>query len=226
MPKINNDWDPLLEEEFKQGYYQNLRQFLKQEYSTKIIYPPMHDIFNALKLTPYGDVKAVIVGQDPYINHGQAHGLSFSVNPGEKIPPSLGNIYKELSVDMGCTIPNNGNLLHWAAQGVLLLNTVLTVEAKKSRSHAGQGWERFTDYIMELLNRRNKPMVFLLWGRDAHAKGRLIDNTSHLILQAAHPSPLAGGRFFGNRHFSKTNEFLLANGMTAIDWQLPDVGVE
>ena len=223
MVQLNNDWDALLVNEFDQEYYQSLRRFLKAAYMTKTVYPNMHDIFNALKLTPYEHVKAVIVGQDPYINEGEAHGLSFSVCPGIKTPPSLANIFKELSVDVGCTIPNNGHLVHWAKQGVLLLNAVLTVEAKKSRSHAGQGWERFTDYILELLNRRKTPMAFLLWGRDAQAKGRIVDNPSHLILQAAHPSPLAGGRFFGCRHFSKTNEFLAANGLTPIDWQLPNL---
>ena len=223
MVKLNNDWDALLADEFSQEYYQKLRGFLKAEYTTKTVYPNMHDIFNALKLTAYNDVKAVIVGQDPYINEGEAHGLSFSVCPGIKTPPSLSNIFKELSVDVGCAAPNNGHLVHWAQQGVLLLNAVLTVEAKKSRSHAGQGWERFTDHILELLNRRKTPMAFLLWGRDAQAKGRIIDNPNHLILQAAHPSPLAGGRFFGCRHFSKTNAFLAENNLPPIDWQLPNL---
>jgi len=223
MARINNDWDALLENEFKQDYYQNLRNFLKTAYTTKTIYPNMYDIFNALKLTPYADVKAVIVGQDPYINPGEAHGLSFSVCPGIKTPPSLANIFKELSADLGCTVPNNGHLVPWAQQGVLMLNAVLTVEAKRSRSHAGQGWERFTDFVLELLNRRKTPMVFLLWGKDAQAKGRIIDNPDHLILQAAHPSPLAGGRFFGSKHFSKTNDFLEKNGLTPIDWQLPNL---
>jgi len=223
MVKLNNDWDTLLENEFKQEYYQHLRNFLKTAYTTRAVYPSMHDIFNALKFTPYENVKAVIVGQDPYINQGEAHGLSFSVCPGIKTPPSLANIFKELSVDIGCKTPNNGHLTYWAEQGVLLLNSVLTVEAKKSRSHAGQGWERFTDFILELLNRRKTPMAFLLWGKDAHAKGRIIDNPAHLILQAAHPSPLAGGRFFGCRHFSKTNAFLQENGLPPIDWQIPDL---
>lgn len=223
MIKLDNDWDDLLEAEFAQPYYQNLRQFLKQEYRSKTIYPNMHDIFNALKLTPYHKVKAVIVGQDPYINPGEAHGLSFSVQPGIKTPPSLANIYKELQADLGCTIPNHGHLVGWAQQGVLLLNNVLTVEAKKSRSHARQGWERFTDYIMELLNQRETPMVFLLWGRDAQAKGRIISEVGqsrHLVLQAAHPSPLAGGKFFGCRHFSQTNAFLQSHGIAPINWQL------
>ena len=222
MVKLHNDWDELLAAEFQKDYYQNLRQFLKQAYSTQTVYPNMFDIFNALKLTAYADVKAVIVGQDPYINPGEAHGLAFSVCPGAKTPPSLANIFKELSVDMGCTIPNNGHLVHWANQGVLLLNTVLTVQAGKSRSHAGQGWERFTDAVLEILNGRQQPMAFLLWGRDAQAKGRIIDGKHHLILQAAHPSPLAGGRFFGCRHFSKTNTFLQENKMDVIDWQIPE----
>jgi len=223
MVKLHNDWDELLADEFKKDYYQNLRNFLKQEYKTKTIYPNMHDIFNALKLTAYADVKAVIVGQDPYINPGEAHGLAFSVMPGAKIPPSLKNIFKELEVDLGCTMPNNGHLVHWANQGVMMLNTVLTVQERKSRSHAGQGWERFTDAVLEILNRREKPMVFLLWGRDAHAKGSVIDSRNHLVLQAAHPSPLAGGRFFGCRHFSKTNEFLKEQGLDGINWQIPDL---
>jgi len=222
MVKLNNDWDALLADEFKQDYYQNLRAFLKEEYRTKTIYPNMHDIFNALKFTPYANVKAVIVGQDPYINPGEAHGLSFSVNHGIKTPPSLVNIFKELHTDIGCTIPSHGNLTHWVTQGVLLLNNVLTVRAKQSRSHAGQGWERFTDFVLELLNRRTEPIVFLLWGRDAHAKGRVIDSPAHLILQAAHPSPLAGGRFFGCRHFSQTNKFLELHGLAPIEWQLPE----
>jgi len=222
MVKLHNDWDELLAAEFQKDYYQSLRQFLKQAYSTQTVYPNMFDIFNALKLTAYADVKAVIVGQDPYINPGEAHGLAFSVCPGAKTPPSLANIFKELSVDMGCTIPNNGHLVHWANQGVLLLNTVLTVQAGKSRSHAGQGWERFTDAVLEILNGRQQPMAFLLWGRDAQAKGRIIDGKHHLILQAAHPSPLAGGRFFGCRHFSKTNTFLQENKMDVIDWQIPE----
>jgi len=218
MVHLNNDWDALLAAEFQKDYYQNLRQFLKAEYSTKTIYPNMHDIFNALKLTPYANVKAVIVGQDPYINAGEAHGLAFSVQEHASIPPSLKNIFKELHVDTGCSIPTHGNLTHWAEQGVLLLNNVLTVQAKRSRSHAGQGWERFTDTVLELLNTRKTPMAYLLWGRDAQTKGRIINNPNHLILQAAHPSPLAGGRFFGSRHFSQTNTFLVQNGLTEIHW--------
>jgi len=218
MVKLNNDWDDLLAEEFSKDYYLQLREFLKHAYKTTTVYPDMYDIFNALKFTPYSQVKAVIVGQDPYINPGEAHGLSFSVKPGAKIPPSLVNIFKELSTDIGCPTPDNGHLERWAKQGVMLLNNVLTVQARQSRSHAGKGWEQFTDAVMDILDRRTTPMVFLLWGRDAQSKGRIIANPNHLILQAAHPSPLAGGRFFGCKHFSKTNEFLEKNGMEPIDW--------
>jgi len=221
MVKLHNDWDEILEGEFQKEYYLRLRAFLKNVYSTRTIYPDMHDIFNALKLTPYSDVKAVIVGQDPYINQGEAHGLAFSVLPGAKVPPSLQNIFKELKDDLGCAAPDHGHLVHWARQGVMLLNTVLTVEARRSRSHARMGWEQFTDMVLHHLNDRATPMVFLLWGKDAQAKGRLIDDRKHLVLTAAHPSPLAGGRFFGCRHFSKTNDFLVKNGLGAIDWSLP-----
>ena len=220
MIKFNNDWDALLEEEFQKDYYQNLRAFLKNAYATSTVYPNMYDIFNALMYTPYNRVRAVIVGQDPYINPGEAHGFAFSVLPGAKVPPSLANIFKEIHADVGCTIPNNGHLIPWAKQGVMLLNTVLTVEARRSKSHANKGWERFTDTVMFHLNDREEPIVFLLWGRDAQAKGRLIDNPKHLVLKAAHPSPLAGGKFFGCRHFSKTNDFLVKNGQSPIDWQI------
>ena len=216
--KFDNDWDELLADEFRKDYYLALREFLKNAYKTTTVYPNMHDIFNALKFTSYGQVKVVIVGQDPYINAGEAHGLSFSVKPTAKIPPSLQNIYKEIANDVGCAIPQNGNLEHWARQGVLLLNNVLTVQARQSRSHAGRGWEQFTDAVMDILDRREMPMVFLLWGRDAQSKGRMIANPNHLILQAAHPSPLAGGKFFGCKHFSKTNVFLEKHGLTPIHW--------
>jgi len=222
MVNINNDWDELLKDEFTQDYYLKLREFLKEAYSTKTVYPDKNDIFNALKLTSYANVKAVILGQDPYINKGEAHGLSFSVLPGAKIPPSLRNIFKELNEDLGCTIPKSGSLVKWAEQGVLLLNTVLTVFEKKSRSHAGAGWEKFTTAVLEKLNEHEKPIVFLLWGKDAHAKAKLITNSAHLVLQAAHPSPLANGAYFGSRHFSKTNEFLEKNGISPIDWSLAD----
>ena len=204
--------------EFLKEYYLTLREFLKEEYRSRTIYPDMHDIFNALKLTPYESVKAVIVGQDPYINPGEAHGLAFSVGRDVKIPPSLANIFKELAQDVGTPPPENGHLGRWAREGVLLLNTVLTVRAGQSRSHARRGWEQFTDAVLDLLDRREKPVVFLLWGRDAQAKGRIISAKHHLILQAAHPSPLAGGKFFGCRHFSKTNEFLRTNGVGEIVW--------
>ena len=217
MIKLNNDWDVLLADEFKKEYYLNLRQFLKQEYSTKTIYPDMYDIFNALKLTSFCDTKIVIVGQDPYINKGEAHGLAFSVNHGIKIPPSLINIFKELSSDIGIDMPKSGCLTAWAERGVLLLNSVLTVQAGKSRSHAKKGWEIFTDYVLSLLNERKKPLVFMLWGNDAKNKGQIITGRQHLVLTAAHPSPLAGGRFFGCKHFSKANEFLKDD---AIDWTL------
>jgi uracil-DNA glycosylase len=218
MVKLNNDWDELLAEEFRKEYYLRLREFLKEEYRTQKIYPDMYDIFNALKLTAYKDVKAVIVGQDPYINPGEAHGLAFSVKPNAKTPPSLANIFKELADDIGREIPQNGHLEHWAQKGVLLLNTVLTVRAKQSRSHAKRGWEQFTDAVLDILDRREKPVVFLLWGKDAQTKGRIIAAPQHLILQAAHPSPLAGGRFFGCKHFSKTNEFLRKNNIDEINW--------
>ena len=221
MVKFGNDWDELLGDEFGKEYYLELRAFLKEAYTTRRIYPDMHDIYNALKLTAYSDVRAVVVGQDPYINPGEAHGLSFSVLPGARVPPSLQNIFKELRDDIGFEIPGHGHLVSWARQGVLLLNTVLTVEAGRSRSHAKKGWEQFTDTVLYKLSDRTKPMVFLLWGKDAQAKARLIDNPRHLVLMAAHPSPLAGGRFFGCRHFSKANEFLAKNGLGAIDWQLP-----
>jgi len=220
MIMLHNDWDSILESEFQQDYYLQLRSFLKEEYQTKTIYPDMHDIFNALKLTPYEKVKAVIVGQDPYINQGEAHGLAFSVQPGAKTPPSLANIFKELQSDLGCTIPNNGCLLPWAEQGVLLLNTVLTVEARISKSHAKKGWEKFTDAVLAALNQHSTPIVFLLWGKDAQNKGKIITNPQHLILQAAHPSPLAGGRFFGSKHFSQANEFLKEKGLEVINWQI------
>jgi len=223
MVKLHNSWDARLAEEFQKDYYLSLRGFLKDAYATRTVYPNMYDIFNALKLTAYEQVRAVIVGQDPYINQGEAHGLAFSVQPGAKTPPSLANIFKELRDDLGCAIPNNGHLVHWAAQGVMLLNTVLTVEARRSKSHARQGWEQFTDTVLHHLNDREEPMVFLLWGKDAQVKLRIIDSPRHLILTAAHPSPLAGGKFFGCRHFSKANEFLAANGQAAIDWQIPDI---
>ena len=218
MVKLGNDWDGLLEGEFKKEYYLRLRAFLKEEYATKTVYPDMYEIFEALALTPYSNVKAVIVGQDPYINPGEAHGLAFSVKQGKKAPPSLQNIFKELADDVGKPIPASGCLTDWARQGVLLLNTVLTVRAGQSRSHSGRGWEQFTDSVLGILDRRDAPVVFLLWGRDARTKGSIIKNPGHLILEAAHPSPLAGGKFFGCKHFSKTNAFLEKNEMSPIEW--------
>ncbi|MDE6598804.1 MAG: uracil-DNA glycosylase [Oscillospiraceae bacterium] len=221
MVNIGNEWDGLLKDEFTKEYYLKLREFLKAEYSTRRIYPNMYDIFNSLKFTSYSDVKAVIIGQDPYHGAGQAHGLCFSVQKGTAIPPSLQNIYKEIYSDLGIPPANHGYLKKWADSGVLLMNTVLTVREGQANSHRGMGWEIFTDRVIELLNQREKPIVFLLWGGNAKQKMRLITNPNHLILQAAHPSPLSAyNGFFGCRHFSKANEFLTANGMTSIDWNV------
>jgi uracil-DNA glycosylase len=221
---IGNDWDELLKDEFKKDYYLRLRQFLAKEYRTKTIYPSMYNIFEALKLTSYRDTKVLILGQDPYHGENQAHGLAFSVQKGVDIPPSLINIFKELKDDLGCYIPNNGYLVPWAKQGVLLLNACLTVEANKANSHRNKGWEFFTDYIIQLLNEKETPMVFILWGNNAKEKIKYINNPKHLILTAAHPSPLSASRgFFGCRHFSKANEFLRKNNQTEIDWQIPNI---
>ncbi len=221
MMHIGNEWDALLADEIKKDYYLRLREFLKQEYSTHRIYPPMNDIFNALRRTSYSDVKAVILGQDPYHGAGQAHGMCFSVKKGTPPPPSLQNIFKELKRDLGIDPPNHGELTAWADSGVLLLNTVLTVREGQANSHKGMGWEQFTDRIIELLNQREKPMVFLLWGGNARSKARLITNPNHLVLQCAHPSPLSAyNGFFGCRHFSKTNEFLEQHGIAPINWKL------
>ncbi len=221
MMRINNEWDALLADEIKKDYYLRLREFLKSEYSTRRIYPPMNDIFNALRHTSYSDVKAVILGQDPYHGAGQAHGMCFSVKKGTPPPPSLQNIFKELKTDLGIDPPSHGELTAWADSGVLLLNTVLTVREGAANSHKGMGWEQFTDRIIELLNQREQPMVFLLWGGNARSKARLITNPKHLVLQCAHPSPLSAfNGFFGCRHFSKTNEFLEKNGIEPINWRL------
>ncbi len=221
MMHIGNEWDALLADEIKKDYYLRLREFLKQEYSTHRIYPPMNDIFNALRRTSYSDVKAVILGQDPYHGAGQAHGMCFSVKKGTPPPPSLQNIFKELKSDLGIDPPDHGELTAWADSGVLLLNTVLTVREGQANSHKGMGWEQFTDRIIELLNQREKPMVFLLWGGNARSKARLITNPNHLVLQCAHPSPLSAyNGFFGCRHFSKTNEFLEQHGIDPINWKL------
>ena len=221
MVNIGNEWDDLLGDEFKKEYYLKLREFLKSEYGTRRIYPNMYDIFNSLKFTSYSDVKAFIIGQDPYHGAGQAHGLCFSVQKGTAVPPSLQNIYKELYSDLGIPPAGHGYLKKWADSGVLLMNAVLTVREGQANSHKGMGWEIFTDRVIELLNDRDKPIVFLLWGGNAKQKMRLITNPKHLILQAAHPSPLSAyNGFFGCRHFSKANEFLTANGMTPIDWRV------
>ena len=220
MIKLNNDWDEFLEEETSKPYYQALRKFLATEYRTKVIYPNMHDIFNALKYTSYEDVKVVILGQDPYINEGEAHGLAFSVKPEAKIPPSLKNIFIELESDLGCRIPSHGHLLKWSTQGVMLLNSVLTVQAKMSKSHANKGWEEFTSAVIKKINAKTTPVIFLLWGNDAKSKATLLTNPQHKVFMAAHPSPLAGGRFFNCKHFSKANECLIKNNLAAIDWQI------
>lgn len=221
MVNIGNDWDEVLKGEFDKEYYLKLRKFLKQEYFTRKIFPDMYDIFNALKYTPYNKVKAVIIGQDPYHGEGQAHGLCFSVREGIEKPPSLKNIFKELHDDIGFKEPENGTLTKWAEDGVLLLNAVLTVREGQANSHQGKGWEIFTDTVISHLNNREKPMVFILWGRNARNKKTLITNSNHKILEAAHPSPLSAyNGFFGCRHFSKTNEFLKLNGIEEINWQI------
>ncbi|MBR5089356.1 MAG: uracil-DNA glycosylase [Ruminiclostridium sp.] len=221
MVNIGNDWDGLLAGEFGKPYYLQLREFLKAEYKGFTIYPDMYDIFNALKFTPYSKVKAVILGQDPYHEPGQAHGLAFSVRPGVEPPPSLKNIYKELNADLGVPVPQTGDLTKWAAQGVLLLNTSLTVRRGQANSHKGKGWEIFTDRVISLLNEREQPVVFILWGGNAKSKLPLITNSRHCILTSPHPSPLSAHYgFFGCRHFSKCNEFLKSRGIEPIDWSI------
>ncbi len=224
MAAITNDWLEPLKPEFSKPYYAKLYQTVKEEYGTRLIFPPADDIFNAFVLTPLSEVKVVILGQDPYHGNGQAHGLCFSVRPEVEIPPSLVNIYKELHDDLGCKIPNNGYLEKWAKQGILLLNTVLTVRAHQANSHRGIGWEEFTDAAIRVLNEQDRPIVFLLWGRPAQKKKTMLHNPKHLILEAPHPSPLSASRgFFGCRHFSKTNEFLTEHGVEPIDWQIEDI---
>ncbi len=220
MIVFHNHWDHLLMEEFQKEYYRKLREFLVEEYRTKVIYPSMYDLFKALILTDYENVKVVILGQDPYHGPGQAHGLCFSVPEGTLLPPSLQNIYKEIENDLQIKMNSSGDLTCWAKEGVLLLNTVLTVRANQANSHRGQGWEIFTDKIIELLNAREKPMVFILWGNNAKAKMEKINNPRHLVLTAPHPSPLSAyNGFFGCRHFSKTNHFLKACNIAPINWQ-------
>ncbi len=221
MSAITNDWLSVLQPEFSKPYYKSLYETVKKEYETYRIYPDSKDIFNAFHFTPLKEVKVVIIGQDPYHNVGQAHGLCFSVQPGIDVPPSLVNIYKELQDDLGCFIPEHGHLTKWASQGVLLLNTVLTVRAHEANSHRGIGWETFTDAVISALDKEDRPIVFLLWGAPAQKKKQMLHNPKHLILEAPHPSPLSAYRgFFGCRHFSKTNAFLESNGLTPIDWQI------
>ncbi len=225
MAAISNDWLGPMSVEFKKPYYRKLYETVKHEYETREIYPAPDDIFNAFAFTPLKDVKVVILGQDPYHEPGQAHGLCFSVKPEVDVPPSLVNIYKELHEDCGCYIPNNGYLKKWADQGVLLLNTVLTVRAHAAHSHKDIGWEEFTDAAIRVLNEQDRPMVFILWGKPAQMKKAMLNNPAHLILEAPHPSPLSAYRgFFGSRPFSRTNKFLTGHGLAPIDWQIENIG--
>ena len=224
MPGITNDWLTVLEPEFSKDYYKSLYNFVGIEYSKTLVFPPSNEIFSAFDLTPLSKVKVVIIGQDPYHGDGQAHGLSFSVKPGIDIPPSLVNIYQELHDDLGCDIPNNGYLVKWANQGVLMLNTLLTVRAHQAFSHKGKGWEQFTDAAIRGLNEQDRPIVFILWGKPAQSKKVMLNNPKHLILEAPHPSPLSAYRgFFGSKPFSKANEFLVKNGESPIDWQIENI---
>ena len=221
MVHFGNEWDEIMAGEFDLPYYKQLREFLKQEYFTKEIYPDMNNIFNAMKHASYSDIKAVILGQDPYHGPGQAHGMCFSVKRGTPPPPSLQNIFKEIKSDLGIDPPQHGELTSWADNGVLLLNTVLTVRRGQANSHKGKGWEIFTDDVIKKLNEREKPMVFLLWGANARSKKQFITNPNHLVLEAAHPSPLSAyNGFFGCRHFSKCNAFLEAHGIEPVDWRI------
>lgn len=221
---IGNDWDLYLKDEYEKDYFKNLIKFIDNEYKTKTIYPKKSEIFNAFRFTNYKDTKVVILGQDPYHGENQAHGLAFSVQPGVKTPPSLLNMYKELHDDLGCFIPNNGYLIPWSDQGVLLLNTALTVRAGEANSHQNKGWEIFTDEIIKKLNDREDPVIFVLWGGNARKKKSLINNKKHYILEAAHPSPLSAYRgFFGCKHFSKINDILKTLGKKPIDWQIPNI---
>ena len=221
MVSLGNDWDILLKDEFQKDYYLKLREFLKEEYFSKNIYPPMNDIFNALRYTSYENARVVILGQDPYHGFGQAHGLCFSVKEGIKFPPSLQNIFKELNAEYGITPPRSGELIGWAKQGVLLLNTTLTVREGAPQSHKGHGWEILTDRIISLMNEKSTPVVFILWGGNARAKKALITNKNHLVLESAHPSPLSAyNGFFGSKPFSKANAYLERNAIPPIDWNL------
>ena len=221
---IDNDWLPALSPEFKKSYYRELYNKVNYEYRHFKVFPESRDLYSAFSLTPLGSVKVVILGQDPYHNDGQAHGLCFSVKPGVDIPPSLQNIYKELHEELGCYIPNNGYLVPWARQGVLLLNTVLTVRAHQAFSHRGIGWEQFTDAAIEAVDRLDRPVVFMLWGKPAGEKAAMLHNPMHLILKAPHPSPLSASRgFFGCGHFRACNEFLKEHGEEPIDWQIPNI---
>ena len=224
MGAIQNDWLQPLAPEFKKPYYAALYKKIREEYSTRQIFPPADEIFTAFELTPLSEVKVVIIGQDPYHGDGQAHGLCFSVKPDIEIPPSLVNIYKELNSDLGCYIPNHGYLTKWAKQGVLMLNTVLTVRAHQANSHRGIGWEEFTDAAIRILNEQDRPIVYLLWGKPAQMKKSMLNNPKHLILEAPHPSPLSAYRgFFGCGHFRQTNEFLKEHGLEPIDWQIENL---
>lgn len=219
-----NHWTPWLKEEWAQPYFVQLAAFIHEAYEHRPIYPPKQQVFSAFENCDIDDVKVVILGQDPYHQKGQAHGMCFSVNPGVQIPPSLVNIFRELQTDLNCRMPNNGYLMPWAQQGVFLLNTVLTVEDSHPRSHAGRGWETFTDHAILKINEKKEPVVFLLWGRDARNKAPMIDRSRHLVLEAAHPSPLSAYHgFFGCRHFSKANAFLKEHGQKEINWQVPDL---
>lgn len=222
MVQIGNSWNELLKEEWQKDYYKALRAFLVQEYQTRRIHPDMHDIFNALRYTPYENVRAVIIGQDPYHGPGQAHGLCFSVKRGVAIPPSLQNIFQEIEDDLGIPAPPHGELTAWAKSGVLLLNNVLTVREGQANSHRSRGWETLTDRVISLVNDKQTPVVFLLWGANAREKARLVTNPRHFVLTCAHPSPLSAfNGFFGCRHFSKTNELLEAAGEAPINWRIP-----
>ena len=224
MPPISGSWEKALKGEFSKEYYKKLFIKVREEYQTRTIYPPADDIFNAFHFTPLEEVKVVILGQDPYHEPGQAHGLCFSVKPNVQIPPSLINIYKELEDDLGCYIPNNGYLEKWARQGVLMLNTVLTVRAHQANSHKDIGWDQFTDAAIRVLAEQDRPMVFVLWGKPAQRKKEMIHNPKHLVLESAHPSPLSAYRgFFGSRPFSRINEYLKENGLTPIDWQIENI---